>query len=417
MSRTRPLRVLFVRPDAASALPDLFGFAHPREPADLLPTALLSLATAVLRGSRHRAFVHDARRSGGGNRAVRSVAAVHRADVAVIWLHPALLADGLEAARAARQGGCSLVLGAGPLVWMWADAARRAPELDGLVGAANASGLLAALDVASDAGSAAAFAEALASADPLSPAARGLDRKLLDYAAYRGLPGTQPLPGVRVDKGRRAASCIALHTPTGALRPRDELVAELDDCALLGIPRRAFVAHPGTEVPGPAFFSDLLERRTDAGRYWIPVDDPLPADRLGALRRAGVEGIDLGVVPVDASTLDRLGALHAPWRAAGAQVSGRLCFGLRPLPEEEAGLTHAQDLDVRFRVRVHVSVPPTGEATRAWTEWMEAPRAAFLPPVEGGERRIELAERARVLLSSRPKASSLGTLLGRLARR
>ena len=416
MSRTHPLRVLCVRPDDAAALPSLFGFSISRERGGVLPIALLELATAVLLGSRHRVFVHDARVAPGGNRAVRSVAAVHRADVAVIQLHPALLADGLEAARAARQGGCSLVLGAGPLVALWPAAARGAPELDGLIAPGAGAGLLAALDKASAGAPATEFAEALADASPLHASARGTDRKLLDYAAYRALPGEAAAPGVRVDKGRRAATPVALHEPFGALRSIADLRAELDACGLLGIPRRAFVPAPGRPLPDAATWLSLLEARTDGGRYRLPVGLGLDDAGLGHLLRAGTHTLDLGVVGAEASSIEELGARARSWRAAGVRVAAALVFGMHPLDVEERGLTAARAADIDFTVQVGVPLPPHADAAASWEAWLGAPRADFHPPVRDGARRIELAERARVLLGARPRTTGFTALWDRIAR-
>lgn len=409
MSRTRPLRVLFVRPDDRAGLSSLFGFSIPRERADVLPVPLLELATAVLLGSRHRAFVHDARRDPGGNRAVRSVAAVHKAHVAVIQFHPALLADGLEAARAARHGGATLVLAAGPLVTLWPDAVRGAPEIDGLV--TSPSGLLAALEATGE--SAEAFQAALNRDEPLPPAARGIDRKLLDYAAYRGLPGGAALPGLRVDKGRHAASPILLHAG-GALRSTEDLRRELDVCALLGIPRRAFVATEGAPRPDTRTWIELLRGRTDGGRYRLPLADGASDEQVAALLRAGVQTLDVGPRAADPAELGALAPHARAWRAAGARVALDLVFGLRSLDEEERALSVARTLGADVHVQLRVPLPPTAEGRPGWDAWLGAPRADFHPPVPDGERRIELAERARVLLSAQPRSSGLTGLIARL---
>ncbi len=417
MSRARSLRVLFVRPDDAAGLPLLFGFAQPRERADVLPVRLLELATAVMLGSPHRSFVHDARASAGGNREVRSVAAVHRADVAVIWMHPALLADGLEAARSARLGGCSLVLGAGPLISLWPEAARGAVELDGLISASGAPGLLAALDQEAKGGSARGFLDALARTGDLPLAARGVDRKLLDYAAYRGLPGGTTLPGLRVDKGRHAATPVPLHDGQGRLREVDELRRDLDACALLGIPRRALELTGGGPVPSPDDLQSLLQGRDDAAQYQVPVGEALEDRQLGRLRRLGVVTLSVGPVAVAPDSLELLGSRVAAWRGAGARVCGELVFGLRSMEVEEQGLEVARSLDVDFGAQLRVPLPPADEeARRRWGVWLGAPRADFHPPVPGGERRSELAERGRVLLGARRPAVSLTSFLGRIAR-
>lgn len=417
MSRPRSLRVLFVRPHDAAGLSGLFGFTPRRERADVLPVALLELATAVMLGSRHRAFVHDARASAGGNREVRSVAAVHRANVAVIWLHPALLADGLEAARAARQGGCSLVLGAGPLIGLWPEAARGAVELDGLLGPCGAAGLLAALDCDAARGTARDFLHALEQTGDLPETARGVDRKLLDYAAYRGLPRGRAVPGVRVDKGRRAATPVLLHDGAGRLRTVEELARELDTCALLGIPRRSLEVVGDGPVPDPDVLEAVLRGRQDGARYQLPVAGPLPLPQLGRLLRLGLVTLSIGTVAVDPEALGLLGARIAAWRAAGAQVCGDLVFGSLPLPVEEEGLEVARRLDVRFDAHLRVQLPPASrEDQRRWDAWLGAPRADFHPPVPDGERRIELVERGRVLLGATPRAVGLSSLVARLGR-
>jgi hypothetical protein len=382
----------------------------------VLPVRLLELATAVMLGSRHRSFVHDARASAGGNREVRSVAAVHRADVAVIWMHPALLADGLEAARSARLGGCSLVLGAGPLVSLWPEAARGAVELDGLVEADGAPGLLAGLHQEAVGGSARDFLGALGQTGDVVAAARGVDRKLLDYAAYRSLPGGTPLPWLRVDKGRHAATTVHLHDTQGRLRGLEDLRRELDGCALLGIPRRALLPTGEGPAPSPDELESLLSGRDDAARYQVPLTVPLEDRQLGRLLRLGVMTLSVGSVPVVSRSLELLGTRVGAWRAAGARVCGELVFGLHPLAVEEQGLEVARALDVDFGVQLRVPLPPqSDEDRRRWDVWLGAPRADFHPPVPGGERRIELTERARVLLGARPPTAGITSMLSRFA--
>ncbi len=115
MARPRSLRVLFVRPGDRQALHPGLTFDVPRTGGDVLPVELLRLASAVKFGSRHQALVHDERHpsvaGAGPGSLLRGISRSLSPDVAVIWMHPACLADSLEAARQARHAGCS---GPGP---------------------------------------------------------------------------------------------------------------------------------------------------------------------------------------------------------------------------------------------------------------------------------------------------------------
>jgi hypothetical protein len=400
MSRHRVLRVLFVRPDDGQRVSSLYAFPESPDPAELLPVALLRLATAVKLGSGHRVFVHDARREKVGNRSVRAAAGVNRADVAVIELELGLLPDGLEAARAAREGGCGLVLATGPAVRRWPEAVAGMPEFDGLLHPGGAPALLALLARrAVDALSASALAEALEMppAPPPQPA-RGTDRRLLDYAAYRACHPARPLRvGGRVDKGRWAGTPMLLDDEAGALRSVADVRAELDECALLGVHRIAL--RPGEARPSLDWLAEALSVLPER-RVILPAPSGSPRD-LTNLPSQGAVALDLGDLPVgDAAALE----LAEGWRdraaSAGLEVLGRACFGQGDLAAEERGLAAIVAWRLPLGVALVCPVPPADPAASlAWRAWLDAPGPGFVPPVRGGHRVLELAERARVLLA------------------
>ncbi len=416
MARKRVLRVLFVRPAVRRALPALFGFPDRRDPADVLPVALLRLATTVKLGSPHRVFVYDARRDRAGNRSTRAVARVHRADVAVIELQLPLLADGLEAARAAREGHCKLVLATGPLVEQWPDAVAGMPEFDGLLHPGGAPSLLAVLSrAATDELGARTLGDALALAPAPPPDdAQGCDRRLLDYAAYRAAHDAMRAGrGHRVDKGREAATPVLLEDESNDLRTPSDVLAELDECSLLGISKIALrsTSHPSMEWLREVATSPASERRLVL---------PRPAGAavgLELLRDAGARSLDLGDVPVgDADAVAEAGEWIEAGRSAGLEVLGRACFGRGEAEAEERGLAVLRSWEVPLGAVLMCEVPPRAEEhARVWSSWLTAPRPGFVPPVAGGHRSHELAERARVLLAQHD-ARGARAFAGRLAR-
>ncbi|MCO4769790.1 MAG: hypothetical protein KDA24_07135 [Deltaproteobacteria bacterium] len=415
MSRKRVLRVLFVRPAAGHALQTLLGFDERRDPASVLPVGLLRLATTAKLGSRHRVFVHDARRDRAGNRSTRAVASVTKAEITLVEMQLPLLADGLEAARAAREGGSRLVLGTGPLVARWPESLAGMPEFDGLLHPGGAPSLLSLLESAeTDSLDAASLVDALAlSPGAPAPEAAGTDRRLLDYAAYRLAHDAQRAGrGHRVDKGRHAASPLLLEDEAGALRTVSSVRAELEECALLGIPNLAL--RTARERPTAAYLTELL---AGGGRRRVVLPRPFGAGGdLEPLTRHGATAIDLGDISVgDPSELDEIASWVDAARSAGLVAFGRACFGQADLEAEERGLERLRRWDLPMGAVLTASVPPEAGAARAWSQWLSAPRPDFVPPTPGGHRTHELAERARVLLAEHDQRGARA-FVGRLAK-
>jgi len=416
MARKRVLRVLFVRSATTARLPELYGFAERVDPRTVLPVALLRLATAVKLGSPHRVFFHDARREPTGNRSVRVASSVNRADVAVIELQLPLLADGLGAARSAREGGCDLVLATGPLVRAWPEAIAGLPEFDGLLDPGGAPALLCLLEHAStDCLDAAELARSLAipPAPPPSDAV-GCDRRLLDYASYRAPhPRWGESLGRSVDKGRWAATPLLLDDESGVLRAPSDVRRELEECELLGISRVAL------RVGSTAPTIEWLKEAVPVPSRWALVV-PMPDGRargIPELLALGAVALDMGSLVVGNEVeVERAGGWCAAARRAGLEVVGRACFGLVDNEREERGLRTLRSWGVTLDVALLCAVPPTDEASSgAWLAWSDTPGDGFIPPVRGGDRSRELAERARVHLVE-PERGGLGAVASRLAR-
>ena len=370
MPRARSLRVLFVRPGDRQGLHPGLSFGVPRRRGDVLPVGLLALASAVKFGSGHRALVHDQRHPDisrhGPAGSLRGLSRALQPDVAVVWLHPALLADGLEAARQARHAGCSTVLGAGPLVELWPSAAGRVLEVDGLV--ESTAGLLAALDVIEARGGAVDLAQALAlPTDQLWP----LDRKLLDYAAYRGVAGPRWLPTGRSkppnsDKGRFAASEVRLS---------GDALADVNECRLLGIRFVDGVGPGGDDGWWASFVAGLsggLRLRLEVA------PSRLRRLSLSELRRGGVEALSLGSLgagEVD-SVEDACGIATTAQRAGFAMgVTAHLGVAGYSADVEDRGVHRLRAAGLSVEVRVPIK-PDGGR----WGDYIDAPSAGFLPP-------------------------------------
>ncbi len=403
MSRKRVLRVLFVRPSDAAGLDPALRFDIPREGGAVLPVGLLRLASAAKYASPHRVMVHDARLAAANDprSSVRAVARVQRPDVAVVWLHPASLGDALEAARAVRHAGCSCVLGAGPLVRLAPDAAARLVELDGLL-PASPDALNAALDVVAAGGRADELAEALATEGAVGVP---LDRKLLDYAAYRGLPAPDidvpPSPGrIGSDKGRFAASTVPLHACDGSpLRP----AAVLEDargCVLLGIKRLDLRADPLGQPQDAAFWQEVLaERIAPTVRVRATIAPAvLRGLALNELARS-VDALDLGPVHAgDSEAVDDLRSAAGTCRRARLEVSATVLLGVHGYgdADEDRGIERLAEsgLDLAFAVPARIG----DDADPAWGDWLDAPSPNFVPPgIDPGR-----LDRARRLARSRP---------------
>ena len=370
MGRARSLRVLFVRPGDRQGLHPALAFAVPRQGGEVLPVGLLALASAVKFASPHHALVHDERHPDvarlGPAGSLRGLSRALEPDIAVIWLHPALLADGLEAARQARHAGCSTVLGAGPLVELWPSAAGRVLEVDGLVG--SPTGLLAALDVLESGGDSSSLARALALA---SDRAWAPDRKLLDYAAYCAVggppwPGTGRPRGARSDKGRFAASRVRLD---------GDALADARECRLLGV-RFVDLAGPGGDE---AWWSALVAGLPEGLRLRLQVAPPrLRQLSLAELRRAGVEALWLGSLGAgEPDLVEDVCGIAATAAKAGFAVGATVHVGVAGYssPVEDRGLERLWAAGLEVEVRVPVK-PGEGR----WADYVDAPSAGFVPP-------------------------------------
>ncbi len=409
----RHLRVLFVRPADRGGLDPVYRFAVPRETAGELPVPLLRLASAVKLGSPHRVFVHDARRSTGrAESSLRSVAALHRPDVSVVQLHPALLADGLEAARAVRHSGSPLVIGTGPLVDLWPDGARRLPELDGLLPSRGEAGLLQALARLAGGGDARELGEALARpADTPPGGPEPTDRKLLDYAAYTAVePGwpSSRSASARPDKARTAASRVPLHAADGAPLGPGAVLDDIVRCDLLGIPWQALVPDPGLPELDLAFWDDLLQVLRLAGskrarRRLRLAMSPAVARRssLTDLASLDVVGVHLGAVDAgDAATTDEAKVAGRACLRAGLGATVTVLLG-QPgysLEEESAGLDRIRGAGVPVHAAVEARVGTADP--NAWAVHLEAPTSGFVPPGIDPSR-TELARRVNRVEAAR----------------
>jgi hypothetical protein len=398
--RPRTLHVLFVRSGDTGALPRYFRLGSSPERGSELPFGLLRLASAVKFGSAHRVSVYDARNP--SNAKLRTAAAIHRPDVAIVWLDPALLASGLEAARAVRHAGCPLVLGAGPLVDTWLDGARRIPEIDGLLRSDAAAALVAALATIATEGSAGSLAAALEGHGVHSADLEWtLDRKLVDYAAYtasaEGWPPPQIPPPSRVlgiggtsDKGRFAASRVVMADLGGALLSPQEVLADMRSCSLLGIPWQELRPSPTGTAPDAAWWSALfalLRSSPSLGRT-IPTRLRIQSSPsvvrtfpMSELRSLGVSCIDLADVHCDSSgAVEEALAAGRSVRRTGLDFSLTALLGTSgsSIADEEQGLRALRRSSARVRVRVDVQVG--GEDPPAWASWLEAPDPRFVPP-------------------------------------
>jgi len=383
----RPLTLLFVRPAARGQLQRALRFPIPREGGDVLPVRLLRLATAVMRRTRHRAVVHDSRQvRPDGDRTLRSAAALHRPDIVVIDLHPATLADGLEAARAARLSPETLVLGTGPLVDLWPDAARRLPELDGLLPTAGRGPLIGALSADRPVASAGFLSDL--SGPPLAFEREDpVDRKLLDYARYRSTPGPTWVPPkasrspLDLDKGRGAASGVPLLDDLGATLAVASVLDDVRSCDLLGIPWLDLRASSAPAGWWAELLAELTESATPRRRLRLaPGMARVRGLSVPDLKAAGVVAIDLGDLAAgDGSQVAEAVATAGVFAAAGLAVSACALLG-RPgfSPSHERGGLHELagaplTLDVGYSVRPRTEPGP-------WLDWLEAPSPSFVPP-------------------------------------
>ncbi|MEE2827832.1 MAG: hypothetical protein VX498_01475 [Myxococcota bacterium] len=398
----RTLDTLFVRSAAQRALPSEFRLGVRREGERELPVQLLRLAGAVKYCSRHRVAVHDARLpEDSSERSIRTAAAVHRPDLAVVWMHPALLADGLEAARAVRQAGCPLVLATGPLVESWPEGARRIPEVDGLLPTGAQAALLAALEAISTGQDSRAFGVALQLSPEEDAGVTGtIDRKLLDYAAYSQpsefWPPPQLPPPSRVlrignesDKGRYAASSVPLRHSSGGTLGAEEVLSDMAACDLLGIPWQELRASR-SPISDRAWWEELfsalrMERdRQTAARRLLNLQLPPGLVRslpLVDLRSLSSLMVNLGdVVAGDPEAVDEAIAAARACRRAGLATTMTLLLG-EPgfsLSHEETGLRKVERAGLDLDAQLRVDIGAVDES--AWSSWLEAPGPVFVPP-------------------------------------
>ncbi len=414
----------------------MLRFARPRQPASTAPYGLLELASSVKFRSPHRVLFHDARVEAGGNRALRSVAALSRPDVAVLWLHPAFLADGLEAARAVRQAGCELVLGAGPLIDIWPEGASTLPELDGLLPSALGTCLRAALDLVVAGGDAKSLQEALAPRDGVAGEACEVDRKLVDYAQYSsGWGGTWiPSPagakrGLGVPSApAEACTVVLLHREDGELLEPSQVLDDLVACRLLGIPNCDLQPRGGCDRPDIEWIEALAAGLALLSEEMLPprlrlatVPETLGRLPLDVLQGRGLVALDFGSAGAgDAQALDDLLFAGAAAMRRGLEATGSLLVG-RPgysVAADQRGLARA--IEAGFPQEVACEVQIGSLRVPAWADWLEAPGSDFLPPGTTSEH-LALVARGRQALgagSTRPGSlAGLGTrvrqLLGR----
>jgi len=411
-----------VRPDDVQALSPTYRFEIPRDDGLALPGRLLRLATAVKLGTGHRVTVHDARNDPEGNRSLRSIVKVIAPDLCVLWLHPATLEDGLEATRAVRQAGGSVIVGTGPLVDLWPDGACRIPELDGLLPGQSAAGLGSALAVLAAGGTGQAFIEALSECSGPLRCRDPLERKLLDYAVYsRSADALWPAPRPdalgrlrRLALPRAAArpqppaSVVLLHDESGQPAATDAVIADIASCALLGIRRLDLAAACDAAALDVGWFAELfsqLARYRAEQPLHFRLRVPLSTAQLQEmgferLHAAGVDGVDLGAVNGgDPEALTAAISAAQSCRAAGIFPTGVLLLGCAgyDLEEDRQGVSRA--IRAEFPSTAGVDVRIGSVDTARWFDWLDAPGMDFHPP--GLEReRLVLADRARLALQA-----------------
>lgn len=395
MPPDRRLTALFVRPPPGRALSVDLDVAGLPEGPDVLPLGLVRLASVVKLGSPHRAVVHDAMGGeAGAAHDLRAAARLHRPDVALVWLSAAHLDGALVALRALRAGGCGQLWVAGPLLSAVPWAAGLLPEVDGALELGAERGLLAALDAVAAGQATTTVARCRGEVGRALP---GVDRKLVDYAAYRGVGGSpwsgrsRPRPA-RSDKGRWAASAVA----AGGGRGLEEVISDIAECDRLGIPWVDVVDGPSR----PEWWRDLLGGLIPrSGRRLRLQLGPSVARTLGpeALRRAGVVAVDLGPVAVgDGDRQAEVLQVAALLGGAGLAVGARARLG-RPGFDpavEESGARELLAAGIDLGAAVHVPEPAPGDP--AWSRWLAAPSARFTPPGASADALLVAARLGRV---------------------
>jgi len=422
------LQVLVVRPDDSLALSPTLRFEIPRDDGLALPGELLRLATAIKQGTRHSVTLHDARRAPEGNRSLRSLVKQLAPDLCVLWIHPATLEDGLEAARAVRQSGGSVIVGTGPLVDLWPDGACRIPELDGLLPKHSSGGLCAALEVLERGGSGKALIESLTTSSPPPNSGVPMERNLLDYAGYRRSLDAlwPPLHADPVDRlrqrllprkngrGQPAVSSVLLLDELGHPHEPSAVIEDIVACTALGIRWIDLCVAPHGSILESSWFvrlfSELSRCRAAApGVHYLRAPlSPAMLDELGMqrLRAAGVSAVDLGTVNGgDAAALGDAVAAARRCRQAGLFPTGVLVLGCSgyDLEEDRHGVSTA--IRAAFPSTAGVDIRMGTVDAGRWSDWLDAPGIDFNPPGLDNERLV-LADRARLALQARWRRSS-----------
>jgi len=417
-----------VRADDSLALSRTLRFEIPRDDGLSMPAGLLRLATAIQVGDKHDVTIHDARRDPEGNRSLRTIASRVAPDLCVLWLHPATLEDGLEAARALRQSGGSIIVGTGPLVDLWPEGACRIPELDGLLPGHSVAGLLSALGVLEQNGSGKALIDALRAPKQLPPLREPLQRGLVDFAVYSRAADSlwPPLNADVVGRLQRLAlprssgraqptvSSVLLHDSLGQPADPAQLIQELKACAALGIQWLDLRAVSGCSELDRSWFAQLfseLARYRAASLSSAHLRVPLTPVLFGELdvprlRAAGVSAVDLGAVNGgDSAELGEAIAAARRCRQAGLFATGVLVLGRSgyDLEEDRQGVSTAIRASFPSTAGVDIRIATVDSAR--WANWLDAPGSEFHPPGLDSERLV-LADRARLALQTTWKRGS-----------
>jgi len=322
------------------------------------------------------------------------------------------------------------------MVDTWPAGARRVPELDGLLGSTAATELLGALDVIAAEEPALNLSKALTPGPANEDLGSRLDRKLVDYATYtaspEGWPPVQLPPPSRVvglghgsDKGRSAASRVVLDSLTGNALDPAEVIADIGECELLGIPWQELRPSPGCNQHDTAWWEELLGLLRGNRQQ----DRPIPSWRrvqirpnvvrslpLAEFRSLSIDNIDLGDIGcADADAVeDAIAAIRAIRRAGvGSSLTAILGGKGSAVAGDERGLRSLASsgalLDAQLQLDIGIEEPA------AWSSWLEAPGPDFVPPGTDPER-LHLVERTqrerRQRLQSAPRVQALGRRIG-----
>jgi len=322
------------------------------------------------------------------------------------------------------------------MVDIWASGARKLPELDGLLPSTGTSQLLAGLEVISRGGSALELSRTLGAEAPSLHFPRCLDRKLVDYAAYSDVSGGWPpthLPppsrllgiGAESDKGRFAASRVTITTTSGAPVEPQEVLEDIGECELLGIPWQELRPSWGCSSHDTQWWRELLgllQQRTP-GRREVPTQFRLQLRPklarslpLSDLRQLAIVSIDLGEVACSRpdEVEEALAAARAT-RRSGITASLTAVLATSPglsVEDEERGLRQLRSAGVQLDAYLRINREEL--ELREWSSWLEAPKPNFHPPGVHPEKlhlvETVLREKHR-RESSAPRAQALGRRL------